>query len=77
MGDSRLRFLFLESYYGGSHQEFADGLCERSSHDIVLVTPQAGKAVSARAIWEAVMAGEGVPTKLVGPSGTFTVKPKT
>ena len=38
MGDSRLRFLFLESYYGGSHQEFADGLCERSSHDIVLVT---------------------------------------
>ena len=46
-------------------------------HDIVLVTPQAGKAISARAIWEAVIAGEAVPTKLVGPSGTFTAKPKS
>lgn len=33
-----MRFLFLESYYGGSHREFADGLCEYSRHNIDLVT---------------------------------------
>ena len=46
-------------------------------HDLVLITPQAGKAISARAIWEAVVAGEAEPTKLVGPSGTFTSKPRS
>ncbi len=32
------RFLFLESFYGGSHQEFADGLIARSRHKIDLLT---------------------------------------
>jgi len=45
--------------------------------DLVLVTPQAGKTLSARAIWEAVIDGEAEPTKLVGPSGTFTTKPRS
>jgi copper chaperone CopZ len=45
--------------------------------DLVLVTPQAGKTISARAIWEAVIAGEAEPTKLVGPTGSFTAKPKS
>ncbi len=33
-----MRFLFLESFYGGSHQEFADGLVAHSRHHIDLVT---------------------------------------
>jgi copper chaperone CopZ len=44
---------------------------------LLLITPQAGKAVSPRGIWEAVVAGEAEPTKLVGPDGTFTTKPQS
>jgi hypothetical protein len=33
-----MRFLFLESFYGGSHKEFADGLVAASGHRIDLVT---------------------------------------
>ena len=43
----------------------------------LLVTPQAGKTISPRGIWEAVIAGEGEPVKLVGPSGTFESKPQS
>ncbi len=32
------RFLFLESFYGGSHKDFADGLIAHSRHAIDLVT---------------------------------------
>ena len=32
------RFLFLESFYGGSHKEFADGLIAHSRHHIDLLT---------------------------------------
>jgi glycosyltransferase involved in cell wall biosynthesis len=32
------RFLFLESFYGGSHQDFADGLIAHSRHAIDLLT---------------------------------------
>ncbi len=34
----RLKFLFLEPYYGGSHRDFADGLVANSRHAIDLVT---------------------------------------
>lgn len=30
--------LFLEPFYGGSHKDFADGICRHSSHDIDLYT---------------------------------------
>jgi glycosyltransferase involved in cell wall biosynthesis len=33
-----MRFLFLESFYGGSHKEFADGLVAASRHRIDLAT---------------------------------------
>lgn len=33
-----MKFLFLESFYGGSHKEFARGLVEHSRHEIELVT---------------------------------------
>ncbi len=33
-----MRFLFFESYYGGSHADFADGLTAHSRHEIDLVT---------------------------------------
>jgi glycosyltransferase involved in cell wall biosynthesis len=33
-----LRFLFLESFFGGSHREFAEGLAAHSRHHIDLVT---------------------------------------
>ena len=36
MGD--VRFIFLESFYGGSHRDFADGLVSHSRHEIVLAT---------------------------------------
>jgi glycosyltransferase involved in cell wall biosynthesis len=35
---TKLRFLFLESFYGGSHKEFADGLVTHSQHHIDLLT---------------------------------------
>ena len=35
---SILNILFLESFYGGSHREFADGLVQRSRHRIELHT---------------------------------------
>ena len=34
----RVRILFLEPFYGGSHREFADGLREHSRHRIDLVS---------------------------------------
>lgn len=35
---TRLRFLFLEPFFGGSHRDFAEGLAEFSRHDIDLLT---------------------------------------
>ena len=42
----------------------------------VTVTPKAGEAVSPKAVWEAVVAAGQEPSKLEGPAGTFTSKPK-
>lgn len=39
------------------------------------VTPQSGAAPSPKALWEAVEKGGKDPSKLEGPSGTFTKKP--
>ena len=33
-----MRFLFLESFYGGSHRAFADGLIAHSTHSIDIAT---------------------------------------
>ena len=33
-----MKFLFLEPFYGGSHQDFADGLVAETRHQIELVT---------------------------------------
>lgn len=35
---SKLKFLFLEAFYGGSHRAFADGLAAHSRHQIDLLT---------------------------------------
>ena len=35
---TRLKFLFLEPFFGGSHREFAKGLISQSKHQIDLVT---------------------------------------
>ena len=35
---TKLKILFLESFYGGSHRDFADGLVQNSKHDIQLHT---------------------------------------
>jgi glycosyltransferase involved in cell wall biosynthesis len=35
---TKLKFLFLESFFGGSHREFAEGLISHSRHRIDLVT---------------------------------------
>jgi copper chaperone CopZ len=40
------------------------------------VVPAAGQKASPRALWEAIEQGDAKPTKLVGPDGTFTAKPK-
>ncbi len=34
---STLKFLFLESFFGGSHREFAEGLAENSRHEIEIL----------------------------------------
>ncbi len=40
------------------------------------VTPAATNTVSPKALWETVVAAGYKPTKLVGPTGTFTKKPE-
>ncbi len=40
------------------------------------VTPQAQTVLSPRALWEAVEKAKKQPTKLEGPGGKFTEKPK-
>ena len=40
-----------------------------------LITPSRGKALSPRALWEAVENVEFTPVKLIGPSGSFDSKP--
>lgn len=42
-----------------------------------IVTPKSNAAPSPRALWEAVEKAGYKPTKIVGPSGTFTEKPKS
>lgn len=44
---------------------------------LLTVTPKANAALSPRLLWEAVEAGNKEPSKLEGPEGTFTAKPKT
>lgn len=44
---------------------------------LATVSPQKGKPASARALWEAVESAGYKPTKLQGPDGMFTSKPKT
>ncbi len=34
----RLKFLFIEPFFGGSHKDFAEGLVENSTHSIDLIT---------------------------------------
>lgn len=43
----------------------------------ITVTPKAGSVLSPKAVWEAVEQAGEEPTKLTGPSGTFTAKPKS
>lgn len=42
----------------------------------VKVTPKPNVVLSPRALWDAVDASKKKPIKLVGPSGTFTSRPK-
>lgn len=42
---------------------------------LATVSPVLGKELSARSLWEAVEAGGYRPTRIEGPSGTFTSKP--
>ncbi|MBY0232500.1 MAG: heavy-metal-associated domain-containing protein [Gemmataceae bacterium] len=41
----------------------------------LVVTPRPGQALSPRALWEAVEKSGKTPSRLEGPSGTFTAKP--
>jgi copper chaperone CopZ len=43
----------------------------------ITVTPKVGSVLSPKELWETVVAGDQEPTKLVGPGGTFTEKPKS
>ena len=43
----------------------------------IKVTAKAAKTISAKALWEAVEKADQTPTKLDGPGGTFTEKPKS
>lgn len=43
----------------------------------LLVTPKEQALVSPRALWEAVEKAGKQPTRLEGPSGTFTAKPQS
>jgi mercuric ion binding protein len=43
----------------------------------VTVVPESGETLSARTLWEAMEEISKTPRKLVGPSGTFTSKPRS
>ncbi len=43
--------------------------------DFAVITPQAGKNVSPKRLWEAVEAADFEPVKIQGPAGIFTDKP--
>ena len=42
----------------------------------IKITPKAQAAISPRELWEAAEASGETPSRLTGPSGTFTSKPK-
>lgn len=44
---------------------------------LVSVNPRAKKELSPRLLWETVEKAGYEPTKIVGPAGTFTAKPKS
>lgn len=44
---------------------------------LLIVTPKQGATMSPRSLWEAVDKAGYEPTKLDGPGGSFTTKPKT
>ncbi len=44
---------------------------------LLIVTPKQGAVMSPRSLWEAVDKAGYEPTKLEGPGGSFTAKPKT
>lgn len=44
---------------------------------VAIVTAKSNAAPSPRSLWEAVEKAGYKPTKLVGPAGTFTSKPKS
>lgn len=43
----------------------------------IKITAKSGKKLSPKDLWEAVEKSEQTPTKLEGPNGTFTAKPKS
>lgn len=45
------------------------------SKNFAVVTPQAGKTLSPRALWNAVESAKFEPVKLQGPDGVYTAKP--
>ncbi|MCE9561335.1 MAG: heavy-metal-associated domain-containing protein [Planctomycetes bacterium] len=44
---------------------------------LLIVTPKQGSAMSPRSLWEAVDKAGYEPSKLEGPDGNFTAKPKS
>jgi copper chaperone CopZ len=45
------------------------------SKNFAVITPQAGKTLSPRALWNAVELAKFKPVKLQGPYGVYTTKP--
>lgn len=48
-----------------------------AAQSIAVIVPKSNAALSPRALWEAVEKAGYKPVKLVGPSGTFTSKPRS
>jgi copper chaperone CopZ len=44
---------------------------------VAVISPKTNANLSPRSLWEAIEKAGYKPTKLVGPSGTFTEKPKS
>ena len=44
--------------------------------NFAVITPQAGKSISPKAVWEAVQSVEFTPVKLQCPEGVYTSKPR-
>ena len=71
-----LTWIFVEDMHcANCAKKIARNVQTSLSKNFAVVTPQAGKTLSPRALWNAVESAKFEPVKLQGPDGVYTAKP--